>query len=116
MAVTNQSTPIKYSDHEIESKSIFTTKTFFFFFFWSALSYFKSPSSDLDLQPMTVHGCAPVIQQCPLNLSRRSLVASIYLWEDLICNTGGVKMKLLAIWFCGDRRMAKGESEDGLAH
>ena len=25
---------------------------------------------------------------------------------------GGVKQKLLAIWFCGNRSMAKGESED----
>ena len=30
--------------------------------------------------------------------------------------TGGVKMKLLAIWFCGNRSMAKGASEDRLAH
>ena len=29
---------------------------------------------------------------------------------------GGVKMKLLAIWFCGNRSMAKGASEDRLAH
>ena len=28
----------------------------------------------------------------------------------------GVKMKLLAIWFCGNRSMAKGASEDRLAH
>ena len=30
--------------------------------------------------------------------------------------TGGVKMKLLAIWFCGNRIMAKRASEDRLAH
>ena len=29
---------------------------------------------------------------------------------------GGVKMKLLAIWFCGNRSMAKGVSENRLAH
>ena len=29
---------------------------------------------------------------------------------------GGVRMKLLAIWFCGNRSMAKGASEDRLAH
>ena len=29
---------------------------------------------------------------------------------------GGVKLKLLAIWFCGNRSMAKGTSEDRLAH
>ena len=29
---------------------------------------------------------------------------------------GGGKMKLLAIWFCGNRSMAKGASEDRLAH
>ena len=29
---------------------------------------------------------------------------------------GGVQMKLLAIWFCGNRSMAKGVSEDRLAH
>ena len=29
---------------------------------------------------------------------------------------GGVKMKLLAIWFCGNRSMAKGASEDRLAY
>ena len=28
---------------------------------------------------------------------------------------GGVKMKLLAIWFCGKRNMAKGVSENRLA-
>ena len=29
---------------------------------------------------------------------------------------GGVKMKLLAIWFCGNRSTSKGASEDRLAH
>ena len=29
---------------------------------------------------------------------------------------GGVKMKLLVIWFCGKGSMAKGVSEDKLAH
>ena len=29
---------------------------------------------------------------------------------------GGVKMKLLAIWFCGNRSIAKEASEDRLAH
>ena len=29
---------------------------------------------------------------------------------------GGAKMKLLAIWFCGNRSMAEGASEDRLAH
>ena len=29
---------------------------------------------------------------------------------------GGVKVKLLAIWFCGNRSMAKGAPEDRLAH
>ena len=29
---------------------------------------------------------------------------------------GGVKMKLLAIWFCGNQSMAKGEPEDRLAY
>ena len=29
---------------------------------------------------------------------------------------GGVKMKLLAIWFCGNRSMAKGVSEERLKH
>ena len=29
---------------------------------------------------------------------------------------GGVKIKLLAIWFCGNRSMTKGVSEDRLAH
>ena len=29
---------------------------------------------------------------------------------------GGVKMKLLAIWFCGNRSMANGVSEDRLAY
>ena len=28
---------------------------------------------------------------------------------------GGVKLKLLAIWFCGNQSMAKGASEDRLA-
>ena len=28
---------------------------------------------------------------------------------------GGIKMKLLPIWFCGNRSMAKGASEDRLA-
>ena len=28
----------------------------------------------------------------------------------------GVKMKLLAIWFCGNGSMAEGASEDRLAH
>ena len=29
---------------------------------------------------------------------------------------GGVKMNLLAIWFCGNQSMAKGVSEDRLVH
>ena len=29
---------------------------------------------------------------------------------------GGVKMKLFSIWFCGNRSMVKGVSEDRLAH
>ena len=29
---------------------------------------------------------------------------------------GGVKMKLLAIWFCGYRSMTKGALEDRIAH
>ena len=29
---------------------------------------------------------------------------------------GGVKRKMLAVWFCGNRSMAKGASEDRLAH
>ena len=31
-------------------------------------------------------------------------------------SAGGVKKMLLAIWFCGNRSMAKGASEDRLAH
>ena len=42
-------------------------------------------------------------------------------WPDLLPTgsafiAGGVKMKLFAIWFCGNRSMAKGASEDRLAH
>ena len=29
---------------------------------------------------------------------------------------GGVEMKLLVTWFCGNRSMVKGASEDSLAH
>ena len=29
---------------------------------------------------------------------------------------GGVKLKLLTIWFCGNRNIAKGASEDRLTH
>ena len=33
-----------------------------------------------------------------------------------VVTTGGVKMKLLAIWFCGSQSMANGVSEDKFAH
>ena len=35
---------------------------------------------------------------------------------DSVVIAGGVKMKLLAVWFCGNRSMAKEASEDRLAY
>ena len=46
-------------------------------------------------------GSQPQLERCALG--------SVFL-------AGGVVMKLLAIWFCGNRSMAKGATEDRLAH